>query len=140
MVLQHFHQQDLPDQVVQVKQLCEKYPIPFDTTSKIMQLLTKKSIFKSFQGAHGGHQLIKDLTQLSLLELCETIEQREFYVDCSKGPCYLLDECNIQGPFQKLNQHLTFLFSEISVLDFLHGNYQSGRMNVVEKQENEFQD
>src|SRR3989338_788088 len=62
-----------PKDLVSAKEICDTYKTPFDTTSRVLQIMTQKGIVKAEHGAYGGYTINKDLTKVTLLELVEMI-------------------------------------------------------------------
>ena len=60
-------------QLTSAKELCEIYSTPFDPTSRVLQIMTQKEILNAVQGAHGGYQIIGDLSRISLRTLSDMI-------------------------------------------------------------------
>lgn len=111
----------LPGQLTQVKEVCECTGAPFDATSRVMQLMSHKGILKSEQGAHGGYQIVKDLSKVSFYELCGVVLGPVNIVKCvnSENPCDLYETCNIKSPLFNLNQKITEFYKTVTVLELL---------------------
>lgn len=104
---------------VSAREIADKFGIPYDTTSSVLQTLARAKILESQQGISGGYHLIQDLTHLSLLELTELIEKKNFYVDCQERKCDLIDACNIKKPLDKLHKELRSIFAQMKVGNLL---------------------
>lgn len=118
MVLKHMSSSQSCDQLFTAKEICKLYSIPFDTTSKILQILNRHKIVASTKGINGGYTLSKDLSQINFLFLSEIIEGKKHTKNCSEQNCSLLSTCNITGPITEINKHL-FNFFESLTLDKL---------------------
>jgi Rrf2 family protein len=123
IVLKHLSQMGPTSQPVKVKDICGEYGIPFDTTSRVIQLMSGQNIIKTFQGANGGHLLIEDLQNVNFLELCELVEQKKFFTQCEDRPCHLIDDCNIKTPFTNLNIFLSNILKQLSIKDLFNGKF-----------------
>lgn len=116
IVLKHMHNSS-QGQSITAREVCDQFGAPFDTTSKVMQLMNKAQILASHQGIKGGYELSTDLTKINYLQLVELIEGRKASKDCTELKCTLLGSCNITGPIKKLNEYLLFYFKSITLAD-----------------------
>ena len=72
MALQHMHGQP-PEQVVSAKDLCATYRVAFPVLSKVLQNLAAAGVLRSAQGAHGGYQLARPLSDVTFGELSAAV-------------------------------------------------------------------
>lgn len=120
-----------PGQLTSAKEICEKYGTPFDPTSRVLQLMTQHEVLQAEQGARGGYQIIKDLTKLSLKELCDYIIGPIEIANCFHSEvcnCEIMHSCHIIAPMLNLNEHLNGLFEKITVAGLLESKHQKERM------------
>ena len=118
-----------PEELSSAREVSRRYKTPFDTTAKIMQLLAQAQVLQSSQGIRGGYRLVRNLEQMTFIELSEIIEQRKFDMSCEDsrgGPCELLEVCNIKSPLQTINGRLREFFSDISLKELLLLKNQEG--------------
>jgi Rrf2 family protein len=101
------------------REVCDRFETPFDTTSKVMQLMNNCGILLSHKGVKGGYTLARDLSDVSYMELVELIEGKSFMMDCHEGPCDLYHKCNITQPIKRLNDYLINIFNSISLNELL---------------------
>ena len=104
------------------KEISKLYKTPFDATSRVLQLMAGGGILKSEQGAHGGYQILKDLTKVSFLDLAELIVGRVGMVDClyeDDCACELHDSCNILSPIHWLNERTKEFYKSLTVFDLI---------------------
>lgn len=117
------HMQEKPANVLSTaKEISETFGLPFDATSRVLQVLSSASWLSSEQGAHGGYRLGKrNLKDLSLYELIELIEGKQGVVRCISNPvtCPLIKVCNMVSPMQKLNDSLMLFLQKQKVTDLL---------------------
>jgi Rrf2 family protein len=117
MVLKHL--QSHPTTLATARQVCEIYHCPFDSTSKVMQIMASHNILASVQGVKGGYRLTADLNSLSYLYLAQIIEGKSFEHNCTELDCSLIESCNITAPVSRLNDYLTDFFQTITIRDLL---------------------
>jgi Rrf2 family protein len=116
IVLKHMHNSS-KGQSITAREVCDQFGAPFDTTSKVMQIMNKAKILSSHQGIKGGYELSTDLTKVNYLQLVELIEGRKASKDCVELNCTLLGSCNIIGPIKKLNEYLLYYFKSITLAE-----------------------
>jgi Rrf2 family protein len=102
-----------------------------------MQILASRGILRSEQGAHGGYQLTKDLTRVSLYEIVEMIMGPIGVAKClhddKDSPCEIRETCNIVSPVQALNRKLGEFYRSVTVAELLEGRpspITNGRASV----------
>lgn len=122
MILKHMSDHGKGVDKFSVRDLSDTYKIPFDTASKVLQTLNKKSIVESVKGIKGGYYLNSDLKNISYLELAELVEGKKHPKNCNEQQCILLENCNISTPITNLNSYILNLFENISVHDILYKN------------------
>jgi Rrf2 family protein len=110
-----------PGRLFSVRELCDIHQVPFDVLSKTMQRLCRCGILRSVQGKHGGYQIIKDLSTVSLLELMEAVVGDVAAVKCLKtdGCCPLASCCNVSGPMRALDLKLRDLYAGLTVKELI---------------------
>jgi Rrf2 family protein len=118
MVLKLMKDKDLKE-LTTAREVCDRFDVPFDTTSKVMQQMNNAEILHSQKGVKGGYTLARDLTTLSYMELVELIEGKSFMMDCHEGPCDLMHKCNITQPIKRLNDYLITIFQALSINELL---------------------
>ncbi|MFN8370188.1 MAG: Rrf2 family transcriptional regulator [Bacteriovoracaceae bacterium] len=105
---------------VSTREICSTLGVPFDTMSKVMQLMHLHGIIESGRGVKGGYQLSKNLSTISYATLNEIIEQEENQESsgCFKQ-CDLSEQCIIKDPILKLNSKLLSFFQNITIGELL---------------------
>jgi Rrf2 family transcriptional regulator, nitric oxide-sensitive transcriptional repressor len=118
-----FMSQKYAGQLTSAKEICQSTGIPFDATSKVMQLMAQKGILKSEQGAHGGYLIARDLTKVSFYDVAETILGPVEVVRCAsaskEASCEFLNKCNVQSPLQNLNSRVVGFYQTVTVAELL---------------------
>lgn len=121
MALKHMRAK-APGELTSAKEICEAYGAPFDGMSRVLQVLGQKGVLKSEQGAHGGYQITRDLSKVSLQELIEWITGKIEIAKClSSGTdsCDIKSSCNIISPVMVLNKKLTEFYKTLSVAELI---------------------
>lgn len=118
-------------QLTSAKEICDMYHTPFDPTSRVLQIMTQHGVLHAEQGAHGGYQVLKDLSKVSIYDLTQMIEGPIQIVNCFHGDyshCDITSSCNVIAPMLNLNEKISALFKTINVRELVASR------NVAEKQ------
>lgn len=107
------------DELTTAREVCDRFEVPFDTTSKVMQQMNNAGILNSIKGVKGGYNLARPLADVSYMELVELIEGKAFMMDCHEGPCELIHKCNISHPIKRLNDYLINIFTSLTLEELL---------------------
>jgi Rrf2 family protein len=111
-----------PGELTTVNEICGATGVPFDATSRVMQLMAQKSILKSEHGAHGGYQIIKSLNRVSLYDIMELTLGPVEIVRClgqQGDECELTTSCNIKLPLKIFNHRLQDFYKNLTISDLL---------------------
>ncbi|MCA1741079.1 MAG: Rrf2 family transcriptional regulator [Bacteroidales bacterium] len=77
-----------------LKEIAEKLKIPQPYLAKILQVLARKKILHSTKGPHGGFCLLVPSSRLTLMDIIDAIDGRNFF-----DSCYITGErCNFDKP------------------------------------------
>jgi Rrf2 family protein len=77
-----------------LKEIAEKLKIPQPYLAKILQVLARKKILHSTKGPHGGFYLLVPASRLTLMDIIDAIDGRNFFDNC-----YITGErCNFDNP------------------------------------------
>lgn len=77
-----------------LKEISEKLKIPQPYLAKILQVLARKKILHSTKGPHGGFYLLIPASRLTLMDIIDAIDGRNFFDNC-----YVTGErCNWDKP------------------------------------------
>lgn len=116
-----------PGQLTSAKEICDIYRTPFDPTSRVLQIMAQNGVLRAEQGAHGGYQILKDLSKVTLYDLTSMIEGPIKIVSCVHGNyshCEITASCNVISPMLNLNEKITQLFSTMTVLELIQSKNQ----------------
>ena len=109
------------DELSTAKEICTKFKIPFDPTSRVLQIMTQKGILEAVQGAYGGYRLVGDLSKVPLLDLSRMIVGPFAITDCcTEGmKCDRVADCVLKDPVARLNVKLLKIFKEVKVSEMV---------------------
>jgi len=116
-----------PGKLFSVRELCDHHQVPFDVMSKTMQRLARKDILRSVQGASGGYQVIRDLEEVTLLDVMEAVTGGVAAVNCLKTcGCARSEHCTISTPMHRLNEKMRELYAGLTVAGLISEGAPSG--------------
>jgi Rrf2 family protein len=103
------------------KEICTRFDIPFDPTSRVLQIMTQNEILQAEQGAYGGYRLIGDLTKFSLYDLTRMIIGAFAVTDCCTegSKCERIAACVLKDPMARLNTRMIKVFKEVKVSEMI---------------------
>ncbi len=112
--------------LISAKELSSELKIEFEFLSKILQQLKSSGIVISKKGKGGGYELAKPLSELSLMDTINILEngQSMNIVNCldENDNCFREKDCSMRKPFQNLQARLYDFLGNISVAEFLKIN------------------
>ena len=124
-----------PGQLTSAKEVCDIYKTPFDPTSRVLQIMTQHEILRAEQGAHGGYQIVKDLSKISLRDLSDMIVGPIEIANCFHGDysgCGITSTCHIIAPMLNLNEHINKIFGTVMISDLIQSKHH-GEKTIREK-------
>ncbi len=113
-----------PGERTSAKEVCDAYKIPFDPTARVLQILAQHGILHAEQGAHGGYQLIRDITRISLKDLNDILLGPVRITSCLTGrplSCKAMETCGVISPLLSLNEQVKNFLAEITVASLVTG-------------------
>ncbi len=110
-----------PGQLFAVSALCERHEVPFDVMSKAMQRMARARILRAVKGVNGGYQIIKDLSNVTLLDLMEAIMGRVGVVACQRNgkACPREGRCTVTDSMDRLDRRFKELYRTTTVQDLI---------------------
>lgn len=118
LILNYFAAQ-AENKVLNATEVAEAISLPLPTTSKILKILLNNQMLISHRGAQGGYQLAKALQYISVAEIIQAMEGRLAVTDCQVRPglCMHENACQLKTPWQKINQMVLNLLSQVTLAD-----------------------
>ncbi len=135
LIALRYMRQKSPGQLTSAKEICDMYHTPFDPTARVLQIMVQHEILRAEQGAHGGYQIVKDLSKVSMGDLSDMIVGPVQIANCFHGDyshCELTTSCCVIGPMLNLNEKISQLFHNIKVTDLIESKHQ-GEKTIREK-------
>jgi Rrf2 family protein len=105
------------------KEISDKYNIPYDLLSKILQKLKKEEILTSMQGTHGGYILSQKPDKLSLATIFNAIEGDTYILDCGQHDdpesCTIYETCILSSPLKKIQRQINSYFNSTKLSEIV---------------------
>ena len=110
-----------PGELSTAKEICKRFDIPFDPTSRVLQIMAQREILDAVQGAYGGYRLVGDLSKHTLYDLSLMIVGPFAVTDCSEkgGACERIDKCILKAAMAKLNGKMLNVFRDVKVSEMV---------------------
>ncbi len=109
-----------------VRDISNHLHVPFDTVSKVLQVLNTHSIVGSEKGMNGGYFLKNSLDSINLYDFCQLIEPKPLMRQCThqasferETPCELLGTCNITSAMYTFNFLMSNFLKQITIQELL---------------------
>jgi Rrf2 family protein len=113
----------------QVKEICKKAEIPESFTRKIFQDLVNGGFLDAVPGPGGGYVVVKDPSDITLLEIIEAVDGKDTFSDCILG----LAACNAVKPCPL---HHTWANAKELLLERLDSQTLSDVIDTTQKRSN----
>lgn len=106
------------------KDISEKYSIPYDLLSKVLQKLKKENILTSVQGTHGGYILSQKPEDLTLSKIFNAIEGDTYILDCGHEDeddhsCKIYEACILSSPLKKIQRQINSYFNSTTLAEIV---------------------
>ena len=106
VILSHFARlYDAP--LLSAKDVSKSTHLSLPMTSKILKILVKGALLKSYQGAKGGYQLCRNASEISIAEIIETMDGPLALTECTMShasACKTETSCSVKPHWGVINQ------------------------------------
>ena len=124
------------EKLTSAKEICDIYGIPFDPTSRVLQIMAQHDILHAEQGPKGGYRIAMDLHEISMLKLSNMIIGPIEIANCFHGDysnCEINHSCHIIAPMLNINERIQKMFAGMNIADLLCTKH-AGEKSIREKQ------
>ncbi|AKQ47665.1 Rrf2 family transcriptional regulator [Rufibacter radiotolerans] len=123
---------------VGIKELSQELELPSPFMGKILQDLVRKGVIASMKGPHGGFYLHRPASEITILEVVNTIDGLEAFKKCGMGmkKCSDKHPCPLHNDIKAYRDHLLGVFNKKNIQDLVD-SIKSGKFfitNVPEDQ------
>lgn len=108
--------------ILTAKEISDKYDIPYELLSKVLQRLAKEKVIVSHQGVKGGYTLAIDPENVKIASLIEAIEGPQHITECMSGKdeiCNQYEKCIIKKTLTKVQSNLNGVFSNMTLSEII---------------------
>ncbi len=104
-----------------LKDIAEKEEISEKYLSHLVIPLRAGGLIISSRGAHGGYQLAKPPSQITMKEIVQTLEGSISFVECVKNPdiCSRVSKCVTRNIWKKLDERVSEVLNSITLEDLV---------------------
>jgi Rrf2 family protein len=117
LVLRHLARQ--ADEVWTVRDLARECRVPQPLLAKLMQQLARRDLVRSVQGLRGGYRLNRDLSQISLAEVVESVDGPISLTSCKQDDdrCERHSFCDLKTAIAPVQRQMRQYLQEVKVSD-----------------------
>jgi FeS assembly SUF system regulator len=113
------------DNIVSAKYLSEKTKIGEATVMKLLKMLIKNGLLKSYRGNAGGYKLEKDASEITILDVVNAVEGEKTLTLCGMSGhniCEYKTGCKVKHGWNKLNKLFLQALQNSTMKDFMENN------------------
>ena len=101
------------------REIAEQYGIPIELMAKVLQRLVRRGLLVSHQGTHGGYQLVRVPSQISVADVIQAIEGPVTVTACStdEGQCEQFSKCNVRDPLFRVRDRILAALGECTIAE-----------------------
>lgn len=106
-------------EMLSAQALAERIHVEGPTASKVLKLLARAGLLKSYRGANGGYRVERRARDISVAEVIAAIEGPIAMTECSveEGLCSQEDNCGLRGNWQRISQAVRAALQEVSLAE-----------------------
>lgn len=117
------------------KEVCSGADIPEPFARKVLGAMAKAHIIKGTRGPGGGYEFVRDLSEISLLDIVTIVDGENAFVECPMGL-----RCGVQSPTEDIRRCATCSLTGpecgLSHLCPMHELWKHVRQSVIGHLEN----
>jgi Rrf2 family protein len=101
------------------REIAELYGIPIELMAKVLQRLVRRGFLASHQGTHGGYQLARRPSQISVADVIQAIDGPVTVTACStdEGQCEQFAKCNVRDPLWRVRERILAALDECTIAE-----------------------
>ncbi|MGQ9642442.1 MAG: RrF2 family transcriptional regulator [Ignavibacterium sp.] len=109
---------------VTAREIANNYNLSFELVAKVLQIMAKNNLIKSYQGVKGGYTLNKPSDKISLAEIIKAIEPAYEITECLRNgfkedSCSYFNCCKIKDPLAEVQKKIDKIFLETKLSEFV---------------------
>jgi len=101
------------------REIAELYDIPIELMAKVLQRLVRRGLLASHQGTHGGYQLARVPTTISVADVIQAIDGPVTVTACSDegSQCEQYSKCNVRDPLWRVRERILAALGECTIAE-----------------------
>lgn len=105
--------------VLSAQALAKRCSLELPTVSKVLKLLTRSKLVRSFRGANGGYRIERPARDISVADIIAAIEGPIAMTECSVdlGLCQQEDHCNLSGNWRRISMAVAEAMEQVSLAE-----------------------
>lgn len=114
-----------PDKIVTIDEITDFYEISRNHLVKVVHNLSSKGFISTSRGKHGGMQLSRPPTEISIGEVVRRMEANFDIVECfseDSKKCRVLPICNLKSVLQQASESFLSYLDQYSLADAVQSN------------------
>jgi len=125
-----------PERLQTAAALATRTRIAAPTVSKLLKQLHHAGLVVSTRGLHGGYQLARPATQISVAAILDALEGPITLTDCSAGhgQCGIEETCRVSRAWQRLNLVIRRSLHEVTLAQLCGIESVQPRLPAVERE------
>lgn len=106
-------------EVMNAQVLAGETHLELPTVSKVLKLLAKAGLVKSFRGANGGYSIVRRAHRINVAEIISAIEGPIAMTECSVevGLCSQEQVCNLRSNWRKISSAVARAMEGVSLAE-----------------------
>lgn len=109
-----------PDQVCQAADVADAVHIALPTVSKILKMLARAQLLRSYRGVQGGYCLARPAAEISVAQIIDAMDGPIALTECDDGKtgnCSIETHCEIRGNWQRVSQVVRGSLARLSLAE-----------------------
>ena len=109
---------------VSTRELARTEEISYPLACKLMQMLNKAKLVKSFMGPAGGFGLVREPEEINLLDMITAIQGPLALNRClvDIDACQRAKNCPVSKKLKKLQQHINGYLADVTLAELISGD------------------
>lgn len=109
---------------VTAREIANSYNLSFELVAKVLQIMAKNNLIKSYQGVKGGYTLNKSSENISLAEIIKAVEPAYEITECLRNgfeeeSCSYFKCCKIKDPLAEVQKKIDKVFMETKLSELI---------------------
>lgn len=116
----------------QANELANTTNLASPTVAKLLKILTKAQLLTSTRGAAGGYKLGRDISDISIADIINTIEGPIGLTQCSvqEQLCEIANLCNLKQPWMQINNIILKTMQSYKLKQLINETSISPKTNI----------